>query len=72
MALVEQRLQPPDTPRPAPEPGQLIALIDSLGNGTLNESQKELVHLLRQGVLALVEQKNGHLPILSPDETRHL
>ena len=59
MALVEQRLQPPDTPLPVPEPGQLIALIDSLGNGTLNENQKELVHLLRQGVLALAEQKNG-------------
>jgi site-specific recombinase XerD len=72
MALVEQRLQPPDTPLPAPEPGQLIALIDSLGNGTLNENQKEVVHLLRQGVLALAEQQNGHLPILSPDETRHL
>lgn len=59
MALVEQRLQPPNTPLPAPEPGQLIALIDSLGNGTLNENQKEVIHLLRQGVLALAEQKNG-------------
>jgi hypothetical protein len=59
MTLVEQRLQPPDTPLPTPEPGQLIALIDSLGNGTLNENQKEVVHLLRQGVLALAEQKNG-------------
>lgn len=74
MALVEQRLQPPDTPLPVPEPGQLITLIRLLlGNGTLNENQKEVVHLLRQGVLALAEQKNGHLPILfSPDETRHL
>jgi hypothetical protein len=33
----------------------MVALLDSLSRGTLNESQRETVHSLRQGILALAE-----------------
>ena len=38
-----------------PNGGQLLALIDTLGNGTLNEEQRETVAVLRAGLLTLVE-----------------
>jgi site-specific recombinase XerD len=41
---------------PAPTPGQLLALVDALHDGTLNDVQREMVHALRDGILALVEQ----------------
>jgi hypothetical protein len=37
--------------------GQLLALVDALHDGTLNEDQRETVHALRVGILALVEQE---------------
>jgi site-specific recombinase XerD len=58
MGQIERRLaldeSVDDSP---PNGGYLLALVDALGNGTLNESQKETVHTLRQGILALVEQE---------------
>jgi hypothetical protein len=35
----------------------LIALVDSLGNGTLNERQRETVQALRDGILSLAVQE---------------
>jgi hypothetical protein len=40
-----------------PTGGQLLALVDALHDGTLNEDQRETVHALRLGILALVEQE---------------
>jgi len=37
--------------------GQLLALVDALHNGTLNEDQREAVHALRLGILALAGQR---------------
>lgn len=34
-------------------PAELVALVDSLGSGTLNERQRETVQALRDGILAL-------------------
>jgi integrase len=41
---------------PAPTPGQLLAMVDALHDGTLNDVQREMVHTLRNGILALVGQ----------------
>jgi hypothetical protein len=40
-----------------PGPGELLALVDSLRSGTLNESQTATVRFLRTGIAALTEQK---------------
>jgi hypothetical protein len=40
-----------------PTGGQLLALVDALHDGTLNETQRETVHALRLGILALAEQE---------------
>jgi hypothetical protein len=37
-----------------PTGGQLLALVDSLQGGTLNQTQRETVHELRTGILAFV------------------
>jgi integrase len=37
--------------------GRLLALVDSLQGGTLNMDQRETVHALRTGILALMEQE---------------
>ena len=39
-----------------PDPGLMLALVDSLHAGTLNEAQREAARALRTGILALVEQ----------------
>jgi integrase/recombinase XerD len=44
---------PEDKQTPATTPGELIALVDSLHRGTLNETQRETLQLLRKGLLAL-------------------
>jgi len=41
---------------PTPTPGQLLAMVDALHDGTLNDVQREMVHTLRNGILALAEQ----------------
>jgi hypothetical protein len=38
---------------PLSTPAELVALVDSLNGGTLNESQRETLHSLRQGILSL-------------------
>jgi len=40
-----------------PNVGKLLALVDSLRGGTLNESQAEKLQLLRAGILALAESE---------------
>jgi site-specific recombinase XerD len=52
MALPEDRLVPP------PGIGQLVALVDSLRDGTLNAVQVETVRQLRAGILALAERQD--------------
>jgi hypothetical protein len=39
--------------------GQLLALVDSLRSGTLNDTQQETVQTLRTGILALARQQAG-------------
>jgi integrase len=57
MNEVERRLNlGADAADPPPTGGQLLALIDALRDGTLNDAQRETVHALREGILALVEQ----------------
>jgi len=43
-----------------PTGGQLLALVDALHDGTLNEDQRETVHALRLGILALTEPADAH------------
>jgi site-specific recombinase XerD len=38
---------------PLSTPAELVALLDSLSRGTLNELQREMLHSLRQGILSL-------------------
>jgi len=67
MADVEQRLQLTPTPQQPPvTTGQLVALVDALGDGTLNASQRQLVHTLRMGLLTLDAQ--GYNQNGAPDE----
>jgi integrase/recombinase XerD len=42
----------------APTPAELVALVDSLGGGTLNEAQRQTLQTLREGILALVPEIN--------------
>ncbi len=57
MAQVEQRFAADgETVRPAPSVGELVAMVDSLGVGTLSENQKRVVQALRGGILALADQ----------------
>jgi hypothetical protein len=36
--------------------GELVALVDSLGNGTLNEMQRDTVQALREAILSLARK----------------
>jgi hypothetical protein len=57
MAGIEHRLGLSESTSDLPlSSGQLLALVDRLRDGTLNEKQRETVHTLRKGILALVEQ----------------
>jgi len=51
LELVERQPQDP------PSPEELIALVDSLCSGTLNNSQASAVQSLRDGLLALARQE---------------
>ena len=42
-----------------PTSGQLLALVDALRDGTLNDGQRDTLHALRAGILALAEAGNG-------------
>lgn len=59
MADVERRMQIGEAPEQSTATaGQLVALVDALGDSTLNDRQRELVHRLRHGILNLAEQVN--------------
>lgn len=59
MAVIERRLAlPEDVWAEPPSTGQLLALVDSLHQGTLNEAQAETIRQLLAGILALSEKEN--------------
>jgi integrase len=59
MAVVERRMAlPEDALSEPPGMGQLLALIDSLREGTLNQAQTETIRQLRAGILALAEKES--------------
>lgn len=59
MAVVERQMTlPEDRLAQPPNAGQLLALVDSLREGTLNEAQAETVQLLRVGIMAIAENEN--------------
>ena len=61
MDQVEARMALVDGTEDAPPTGgQLLALVDALHDGTLNEDQRETVHALRLGILALAELTPAH------------
>lgn len=47
---------------------RLLALVDALRDGTLNESQQEAVQALRTGILELVERDAEAPPDTGDDE----
>ena len=56
MAGVEERLALGEgQPAPTLDSGQLLALVDALSAGTLNDAQRETVQTLRSAILALAE-----------------
>jgi site-specific recombinase XerD len=58
MDQVEARMELAESTGDAPPTGgQLLALVDALHDGTLNQAQRETVHTLRLGILALAEQE---------------
>lgn len=71
MGVIERRLAlPEDALAPAPGAGQLLAMVDSLHEGTLNQAQAETIRQLRAGILALAEgQNNIHdVKVLTPED----
>jgi integrase/recombinase XerD len=60
MNQIEARMELTGSTAPDDPPltgGQLLALVDALRAGTLNDAQRETVRALRQGILALVERE---------------
>jgi len=58
MNEVEKQLELVERPpQDAPNLGELVALVDSLRSGTLNENQTSAVQSLRDGLLALARQE---------------
>lgn len=55
MRQIEPRLTLAEPASGPPPPGHLLALVDSLAGGTLNDQQRETVHLLREGLVAMLE-----------------
>jgi len=57
MSQVEQWFHLPESrSTPIYSPAELVALLDSLARGTLNENQRETLHSVRLGILALESQ----------------
>ena len=57
MLQVEHQMAlPEDAAAEPPTSGQLLALVDALRNGTLNEVQQETMRALRAGIMALAER----------------
>ena len=64
MNEVERQLELVERPpQNAPSLGELVALVDSLRSGTLNESQSSAVQAIRDGILAIArkEQQEGYV-----------
>lgn len=58
MSQVERLFHLPESRQiPLATPAELVALVDSLGNGTLNEMQRETVQALREGILSLARKE---------------
>jgi hypothetical protein len=69
MAVIERRLSLPEDARVEPPcTGQLLALVDSLREGTLNETQTEAVRQLRAGILALTERESNIQDVKVPSQ----
>ncbi len=59
MTMVERQLAlPEDRLAQPPSIGELLALVDSLQNGTLNPAQSEIIGTLRAGLTSLAEEKS--------------
>jgi integrase len=59
MAEIESRFEGGENATTPPDSGQLLALVDALHAGTLNDGQRETVQALRTGILALAKGGNG-------------
>ena len=59
MAEIESRFDGGEGATSPPDSGQLLALVDALHAGTLNDTQRETVQALRIGILALAESGDG-------------
>ena len=58
MSQVERLFHLPESRQiPVSTPAELVALVDSLGSGTLNEHQRETVQALRDGILSLASKE---------------
>jgi hypothetical protein len=57
MNQIESRFNGGEKAGTPPDGGQLLALVDALHAGTLNDAQRETVQALRMGILALAEQE---------------
>ena len=58
MSEIEARMELADTSRSGPvSGGQLLALVDTLRTGTLNDDQRLTVLALRTGILAFVTRE---------------
>jgi len=70
MAVIERRLTLPEDARAEPPgTGQLLALVDSLRRGTLNDAQTETIRQLRAGILALAKRENNFQDVKVPTMT---
>jgi integrase/recombinase XerD len=62
MAEIESRYLAPGDPAPGPPTcGELLALVDALRDGTLNDGQRETLHALRAGILSTFGPREGSL-----------
>ncbi len=62
MAEIESRFEGGENATAPPDSGQLLALVDALYAGTLNDAQRETAQALRSGILALAENDNPSGP----------
>ncbi len=67
MAQVERQIAlTEDASAQPPSPAEMLALVDALRGGTLNERQTEMVQSLRLGIATLSEQSAKGQPVSSP------
>lgn len=70
MEQVERHLAMPESDQiPVPRSGDLIALVDSLDGTALDEAQRQILQILRQGIHSLAAEEwsanIGHVEMLS-------